>query len=34
MTENGKFERAALDFKEGNEKPEIVRVYEKIKDGV
>jgi len=34
LTDNGKFEKAALDFKEGNEKAEIVRVYEKIKDGV
>jgi hypothetical protein len=34
MTENGKFEKAALDFKHNKRKAEIVRVYEKIKDGI
>jgi hypothetical protein len=33
-TENGKFKRAALAFKEGKQVPERVRVYEKIKDGI
>jgi hypothetical protein len=34
-TENGKFFRAAKDFKSGLiKKPELVKVYEKIKDGV
>lgn len=34
MTENGKFEKAALDSKSGERKPELVRVYEKVKDGI
>ena len=34
LTENGKFEKAALDFKNNKREPEIVRVYEKIKDGI
>ncbi len=34
LTDNGKFERAALDFKENKSDAEIVRVYEKIKDGI
>ena len=34
LTDNGKFERAALDFKENKSEAEIVRVYEKIKDGI
>jgi hypothetical protein len=34
LTENGKFEKAALDFKEGYSEPEIIRVYEKIKEGI
>ncbi len=34
LTENGKFEKAALDFKTGRSEPELVRVYEKIKDGI
>jgi hypothetical protein len=34
LTENGKFEKAALDFKEGYKEPEIIRVYEKIKAGI
>jgi hypothetical protein len=33
LTPNGKFERAALAFKAG-QAPELVRVYEKIKDGI
>jgi len=34
LTANGKFEKAALDFKAGEREPELVRVYEKIKDGI
>ncbi|MGZ4787611.1 MAG: HNH endonuclease, partial [Terriglobales bacterium] len=34
LTPNGKFEKAALDFKAGRAEPELVRVYEKIKDGI
>jgi hypothetical protein len=34
LTENGKFEKAALDFKNGQSQAELVRVYEKIKDGI
>ena len=34
LTDNGKFEEAALSFKDGSEKAEIVRVYEKIKPGI
>ena len=34
-TENGKFHRAATDFKSGLRKePELIKVYEKIRDGV
>lgn len=33
-TENGKFHRAAQDYKKGLKGPDIVRVYEKIKDGI
>ena len=34
-TENGKFFRAAMDFKSGlRKKPELVKVYEKIADGI
>lgn len=34
-TENGKFYRAATDFKSGLRKePELIKVYEKIRDGV
>src|SRR5207248_3789008 len=34
-TENGKFVRAAMDFKSGlREKPEFVKVYEKISRGI
>ena len=33
-TENGKFFRAAMDFKSGlREKPELIKVYEKISRG-
>jgi hypothetical protein len=34
LTDNGKFEKAALDFKNNKRPAEIVRVYEKIKDGI
>ena len=34
LTDNGKFEKAALDFKNNKRSAEIVRVYEKIKDGI
>ena len=34
LTDNGKFEEAALSFKDGSENAEIVRVYEKIKPGI
>jgi hypothetical protein len=34
-TENGKFFRAAMDFKSGlRKKPELIKVYEKIADGI
>lgn len=33
-TPNGKFEAAALAFKAGEQRAELVRVYEKIKDGI
>ncbi|MEO6404576.1 MAG: HNH endonuclease [Ferruginibacter sp.] len=33
ITQNGKFYKAAEDYKKGNE-PEVVKVYEKIKDGI
>ena len=33
-TENGKFHRAAQEFKSGHRKPERIRVYEKIKQGI
>lgn len=33
-TENGKFAKAATDYKKGTRAPERVRVYEKIKDGI
>src|SRR5438874_13663012 len=34
-TENGKFFRAAMDFKSGlREKPELIQVYEKISRGI
>jgi len=34
LTENGKFHRAAQEFKNGKRTPERVRVYEKIKQGI
>lgn len=34
LTPNGKFEKAALDFKSGRARPEHVRVYEKIREGI
>ena len=34
LTDNGKFEKAAIDFKANKREPETVRVYEKIKDGI
>jgi len=34
LTENGKFYRAAQEFKAGKRPPERVRVYEKIKQGI
>src|SRR5262245_29515111 len=33
-TQNGKFNRAAQDFKRGVRPPERVRAYEKIRDGI
>lgn len=34
LTENGKFFQAALRYKEKKEEAELVKVYEKIKDGI
>ena len=34
LTENGKFAKAARDFKSGKKPADIVRVYEKIRDGI
>jgi len=34
LTENGKFNQAAQNYKSGNKRPDIVRVYEKIKKGI
>ncbi len=34
LTENGKFYKAANDYKNGESVPELVKVYEKIKDGI
>ena len=34
LTENGKFNRAAQEFKSGTKDPDIVQVYEKIKPGI
>jgi hypothetical protein len=34
LTENGKFHKAAQDFKSGIKGPDIVQVYEKIKAGI
>jgi HNH endonuclease len=33
-TENGKFYQAAHLYKDGEEQPELVKVYEKLKDGI
>jgi hypothetical protein len=34
LTENGKFHKAAIEYKAKNRSPEIVKVYEKIKAGI
>ncbi len=34
LTENGKFFHAAMKFKDGKAEAELVKVYEKIKDGI
>ena len=34
LTENGKFFKAAMKFKDGKEPTELIKVYEKIKDGI
>jgi hypothetical protein len=34
LTENGKFFKAAQEYKEGKQAPELVKVYEKIKKGI
>jgi hypothetical protein len=34
LTQNGRFKRAADEYKQGAREPEAVRVYEKIKDGI
>jgi len=34
LTQNGMFVKAANEFKEGNDKPELVKVYEKVLPGV
>lgn len=34
LTQNGKFETAAIKFKNGVQSPELIKVYEKIKDGI
>jgi hypothetical protein len=34
LTQNGKFEKAAIDFKNKLRGAELVRVYEKLKDGI
>ncbi len=34
LTQNGKFEAAAIKFKNGIQSPELVKVYEKIKPGI
>lgn len=34
LTENGRFHKAAQDYKAGRKGPDIVRVYEKIKAGI
>lgn len=34
LTQNGKFEAAAIKFKNGIQSAELIKVYEKIKDGI
>jgi len=34
LTQNGKFEAAAIKYKNGLQSPELIKVYEKIKDGI
>lgn len=34
LTDNGKFHKAAMDYKSGLRTPELVRVYEKLRDGI
>jgi hypothetical protein len=34
LTENGKFFKAAMGYKEGKQPAELIKVYEKIKDGI
>jgi hypothetical protein len=34
LTENGKFHQAAQSSKSGRKRPDIVQVYEKIKNGI
>ncbi len=34
LTENGKFFKAAMAYKEGKQPAELIKVYEKIKDGI
>ena len=34
LTENGKFAKAAADYKAGKKRPDVVRAYEKIKKGI
>ncbi len=34
LTENGKFFQAAMKYKDGIAPPELIKVYEKIKDGI
>jgi hypothetical protein len=34
LTQNGHFEKAASDYKQGLRAPELVRVYEKIQSGI
>lgn len=34
LTENGKFHKAAQEYKSGHKAPDIVKVYEKIKPGI
>lgn len=34
LTENGKFFQAAIKYKKGLEQPELIKVYEKLKDGI